>query len=202
MYIEMECVPMSDEQLRVLVQFFKVMADESRLKIIGLLSTGERSVGELAELLGLQEPTVSHHLGRLRELGLVEVRAEGTTRYYWLNRRRLDALNREVLRVDEADSWIGELDMDEAERKILSDYVQNGRLKQIPTKQKKLLIILRWLAAKFEPEKRYSEKEVNDILSDYHEDYASLRRELIDFHLLERESGGSLYWRPAPQTTA
>ena len=79
---------MSDEQLRLLVQFFKVMADESRLKIIGLLSTGERSVGELAELLGLQEPTVSHHLGRLRELNLVEMRAEGNTRYYWLNRRR------------------------------------------------------------------------------------------------------------------
>src|SRR5690606_30699236 len=133
-----------DEQLQLLVQFFKVMADESRLKIIGLLSTGERSVGELAELLGLQEPTVSHHLGRLRDLDLVEMRAERNTRYYWLNRRRLDALNRELLRVDEADSWIGELDMDETERKVIASYVEDGRLKQIPTKQKKLLIILRW----------------------------------------------------------
>jgi len=193
---------MSDEQLRLLVQFFKVMADESRLKIIGLLSTGERSVGELAELLGLQEPTVSHHLGRLRELNLVEMRAEGNTRYYWLNRRRLEALNRELLKVDEANAWIGELDMDEAERKVISDYVQNGRLKQIPTKQKKLLVILRWLAGQFEPEKRYTETEVNNILRQYHEDYASLRRELIDFHLLERESDGNLYWRPATPESA
>lgn len=193
---------MSDEQLRLLVQFFKVMADESRLKIIGLLSTGERSVGELAELLGLQEPTVSHHLGRLRELNLVEMRAEGNTRYYWLNRRRLEALNRELLKVDEANAWIGELDMDEAERKVISDYVQNGRLKQIPTKQKKLLVILRWLAGQFEPEKRYTETEVNNILRQYHEDYASLRRELIDFHLLERQSGGNLYWRPAAPDSA
>src|SRR5690554_1761508 len=117
------------------------MSDESRLKIIGLLSTGERSVGELAELLGLQEPTISHHLGRLRGLGLVDVRAEGTSRIYWLNRKRLEALNRELLRVDEADSWIGEGDMDEAERKIISAYVENGRLKQLPSKQKKLLVI-------------------------------------------------------------
>lgn len=193
---------MSDEQLRLLVQFFKVMADESRLKIIGLLSTGERSVGELAELLGLQEPTVSHHLGRLRELNLVEMRAEGNTRYYWLNRRRLEALNRELLKVDEANAWIGELDMDKAERKVISDYVQDGRLKQIPTKQKKLLVILRWLAGQFEPEKRYTETEVNNILRQYHEDYASLRRELIDFHLLKRESGGNLYWRPATPDSA
>lgn len=190
---------MSDEQLQLLVQFFKVMADESRLKIIGLLSTGERSVGELAELLGLQEPTVSHHLGRLRDLDLVEMRAERNTRYYWLNRRRLDALNRELLRVDEADSWIGELDMDETERKVIASYVENGRLKQIPTKQKKLLIILRWLVGQFEPGKRYTETEVNDILRRYNEDYASLRREMIDFHLLDRESGGSVYWRPALQ---
>lgn len=188
---------MSQEQLRLLVQFFKVMADESRLKIVGLLSTGERSVGELAVLLGLQEPTVSHHLGRLRELDLVEVRAEGNTRYYWLNRRRLEALNRQLVRVDEADSWVRELNMDEAERKILADYTANGRLRQIPARQKKLLVILRWLAGQFEPGRRYTEPEVNEMLRRYHEDYAYLRRELIDFHLLEREGGGGLYWRPA-----
>ncbi len=193
---------MSDEQLQLLLQFFKVMADESRLKIIGLLSTGERSVGELAELLGLQEPTISHHLGRLRGLGLVDVRAEGTSRIYWLNRKRLEALNRELLRVDEADSWIGEVDMDEAERKIISAYVENGRLKQLPSKQKKLLVILRWLSAEFEPEKRYTETDVNNILRHYHDDYASLRREMVDFHLLERESDGNLYWRPAPTESA
>lgn len=190
---------MSQEQLRVLVQFFKVMADESRLKIVGLLSTGERSVGEMAELLGLQEPTVSHHLGRLRELDLVEVRAEGNTRYYWLNRRQLEALSRQLVRVDEADSWVGELNMDEAERKILADYIANGRLKQIPSKQKKLLVILRWLAGQFEPGKQYAESEVNDVLRRYHEDYAYLRRELVDFHLLKREGGGGLYWRPTSQ---
>jgi len=188
---------MPEEQLRLLVQFFKVMADESRLKIIGLLSTGERSVGELAELLALQEPTVSHHLARLRELGLVAVRADANSRFYRLDRRRLEALNRELLRVHEADLWLKELNMDDAERKIVSDYVENGRLKQIPSKQKKLLVILRWLAGQFEEERRYTEQEVNDILRRYHDDYASLRRNLIEYRLLERESGGGVYWRPA-----
>jgi hypothetical protein len=43
--------------------------------------------------------------------------------------------------------------------------------------------------------KRYSEKQVNEILSAYHEDTASLRRELVGAKLMQREGGGGEYWR-------
>jgi hypothetical protein len=49
-----------------------------------------------------------------------------------------------------------------------------------------------WLAGKFEPGVRYSEKEVNEIIKRHHEDYALFRREMVDAHLMQREAG--IYW--------
>src|ERR1041385_158579 len=80
-----------------LLDFFKAMADESRLGIIGLLTARERSVQELARSLDLKEPTVSHHLAILKAQGLVTARAEGTTRWHALDRDALEKLSRRVL---------------------------------------------------------------------------------------------------------
>ncbi len=59
-----------------LVAFFKALADANRLKIVGLLARQPYSVEELAALLDLKPSTVSHHLSRLAEVGLVSARAE------------------------------------------------------------------------------------------------------------------------------
>ena len=69
-----------------LLAFFKALADESRLRIVGLLAEREHSVQELARALDLKEPTVSHHLPILKATGLVTARAEGTTRWHALDR--------------------------------------------------------------------------------------------------------------------
>ncbi|NJL95437.1 MAG: winged helix-turn-helix transcriptional regulator [Anaerolineae bacterium] len=66
----------TQNDLMTLLQLSKALADESRLRILVLLCQAERSVGELAELLDLKEPTISHHLARLRQVGLVNLRAE------------------------------------------------------------------------------------------------------------------------------
>ncbi len=63
---------------------FKALADETRLRIVALLAGREQSVEEIAAALSLRLPSVSHHLQRLRDLTLVEMRAEGTTHYYVL----------------------------------------------------------------------------------------------------------------------
>ena len=60
---------MSDNEFQSLLRFFKVLGDESRLKIVGILAQDERSVDELAAMLNLKEPTVSHHLAKLKEIG-------------------------------------------------------------------------------------------------------------------------------------
>jgi hypothetical protein len=69
----------------------------------------------------------------------------------------------------------------------------------IPTRYKKLMAVLRWLATKFAPGVKYTEREVNAMLKEIHPDYARLRRELIEAKFLQREGGGGMYWR-SPET--
>lgn len=196
---------MTQGELNGLLLFFKVMSDETRLKIVGLLAARPHNVTEIAEALALTEPTISHHLSKLRELGLLNLYAIGTSRIYSLNAEMLKRFTDLVFRLEELTqvtveekpdmSWIAALDMSDEDRKVFKDYFYGTKLKQIPTKPKKLHVILRWLVEKFEPGAHYTEAQVNAIIAEVHPDFASLRRELIESHLLERESGGSLYWR-------
>lgn len=64
--------------------FLKALAHESRLMILCILAEGEKSVGELEEILSLRQPTVSQQLARLRADGLVSTRRDGKTIYYAL----------------------------------------------------------------------------------------------------------------------
>ena len=96
------------ETFNQLLQFFKVLGNESRLKILGLLANGERSVGELAALLDVREPTVSHHLAMMKKLNLVKAYADGTTRIYSLNAQALDAMNRDIFSQKNLATLIGE----------------------------------------------------------------------------------------------
>ena len=174
-----------------LLVIFKALADESRLKIIGLLAGRERSVDELATALRLKPPTISHHLSTLRETGLVSMRAQGTTHVYRFQPERLRELNRRLApeRLAIPDSEGG----DAWERKVLADFTEQGRLRGIPAGAAKRMVILRWFARKFEPGRRYPELEVNAILAEFINDYASARRHLVDQGLMERKAG--VYWR-------
>ncbi|MDB5481396.1 MAG: ArsR family transcriptional regulator [Caulobacteraceae bacterium] len=175
-----------------LLAFFKALADESRLKIVGLLAQGERSVQELATLLDLKEPTVSHHLAILKAQGLVSARAEGTTRWHRLDVDVLEGLSRRVLESPETGSGAAEPETWDA--KVLRGFVDaEGRLTTIPASRRKRGVVLRWLMTAFEPGRRYPESEVNVIIQSKHWDSATLRRELIGHRMLAREGG--VYWR-------
>jgi len=176
-----------------LLEFFKAMAHESRLAIVGLLANGERSVQELAVALGLKEPTVSHHLAILKAQGIVTARAEGTTRWHALDRAALEKLARRVLQPSamKAEAPSG---ADAAEAKVLQGFVAaNGTLKQIPASRKKRGVVLRWLMRDFESGRRYTEAEVNEAIQAHHWDSATLRRELIGHRMLARKD--RIYWR-------
>jgi hypothetical protein len=82
---------------------------------------------------------------------------------------------------------------------MLRDYMAEGRLKSIPGPWKKREAVLRYLVERFEPGRRYSEREVNAILGQVHEDYATLRRTLVDSRRLARER--DIYWRTEPEVT-
>ena len=79
-----------------LVTFFKALADKNRLKIVGLLAEKSYSVEELSELLGLKPPTISHHLSKLVEAGLVRARAEGYYSVYQLDQAVLESKSRSM----------------------------------------------------------------------------------------------------------
>jgi hypothetical protein len=171
------------DELGLLVRFLKALADETRLRLLGLLAARERSVEELAALLGLKAPTISHHLAKLKELGLVRMRAEGNTHLYALNAETLRTLNRDLFTPERMASLAADTSEDAWERKVLRDFFEGERLKEIPASRKKRGVVLRWLAGRFEPGRRYPEAEVNALLQRHHPDSASLRRE------------GGIYWR-------
>jgi predicted transcriptional regulator len=179
-----------------LVTFFKALADKNRLKIVGLLAEKSYSVEELAELLGLKPPTISHHLAKLAEAGLVKSHAESYYNVYQLDQAALESRTRSMFSQQELSSVASEVDADAYDKKVIKDYARrDGSLKTIPAQRKKLEAILRYVVQAFEAGKRYSEKQVNEILAGYHEDTATLRRELVGYGLMKREGGGGEYWR-------
>lgn len=76
----------------LLAETFKTLGDPSRVQIVWALSHGELCVGDIAELLGMSQSNVSHHLRTLRNLKLVEVRRDHRTLYYSLDDEHIEHL--------------------------------------------------------------------------------------------------------------
>lgn len=169
--------------------YLKLLANETRLKLLGLIAGGERSVGELAEIVELSEPTVSHHLAKLAEAGLVSMRADGNVHSYRLDGDMLNRLSREFFTPEKVVSFAGAAGAAGWERKVLGTYLDGERLTKIPDVRKKRDVVLRWLAERFERGREYPEREVNDLLRRHHPDVATLRRELVGARLMHRENG-------------
>lgn len=180
------------------LSFCKALANENRLKLIGILSQSECSVEDLAARLQLKEPTVSHHLNKLKELDLVAMRSQGNTHFYQLNTNTLTSLNKSLFSSEQMASWTKDIPKLAWSEKVLQNYLNGDRLKEIPASRKKRLVILKWLVAKFELEKFYSELEVNQIVSKHYADYATIRREFIGYQLMQRDNG--MYWRLSPDS--
>ncbi len=182
-----------------LLIFFKALADANRLKIVGLLAGRAHTVEQLAEILGVGASTVSHHLSKLAEAGLVAATTQSYYNYYHLETHKIEEMARRLLTVDSLAESAPEIDQNAYDRKAIRDFLlPDGRLKTIPAQRKKLLAVLRYIANDFQPGVRYTEKQVNEYLARYHEDTASLRRELVGSGFMAREGGGGEYWRIEP----
>lgn len=81
------------------VRLFKALGDESRLRILRLLASGDLYLTEIAERMGLSKPTVSHHLALLRAAGLVTITEAGALTYYTLRRDRIADAGVELTRL-------------------------------------------------------------------------------------------------------
>ncbi|RKD26066.1 transcriptional regulator [Ammoniphilus oxalaticus] len=85
----------------------------------------------------------------------------------------------------------------EEQENIIQKFFPNGpnnRLKQFPPREKQRLIVLREIAGQLKAEHLYNEHELNETLQHYYEDYALIRRYLIEYGFLDRKADGSAYW--------
>jgi hypothetical protein len=184
---------MAETEIAPLLRFFKALAHESRLRLLGFLAQRARTVQELASLLGLTEPTTSHHLGLLREVGLVSLRVEGNLHWYDFEPSKLAPLAKSILSRQNVAHWAGATNIEVPDRLIQNYLEPDGRLRLIPAARKKRYPVLAWLAGHFDLDHRYREAEVNQILQTRYWDSATLRRELVGYRMLAREKG--IYWR-------
>jgi DNA-binding transcriptional ArsR family regulator len=99
-----------------LLVFFKALADANRLKIVGLLAEESFTVEQLATILDLRPSTVSHHLARLTEAGLVSAQAEGYYNVYQLETKTLESMARRLLSEETLPAVAADMDLNAFER--------------------------------------------------------------------------------------
>ena len=175
------------------LRIFKSLSDLSRLRIVQALMQGEMYAELLAERLGLTPSTVSFHMKKLEEAGIVFSRKE---QYYTVYSLRRDMLTASLL--DIAASEPEQLDEQvkrekEYRQKVIDAFFEYGKLRSIPVQRKKKQICYEVIAERFVPGRVYTEKELNEIIAAIHEDYCTIRRDMIGEGILSRN--GSEYVR-------
>ncbi|WP_216831601.1 DUF2087 domain-containing protein [Alkalihalobacterium elongatum] len=177
-------------QLNRLVNFHKTLGDKTRIRIIALLKDGPLHGQAIAGKLGLTPPTISHHITKLREIDIIYERREKNTIYFYLNEKKLAFMAEAILRIGSEDEMNVFAVEDEEKYNVIKNFIQaDGKIKNIPAQRKKRLIVLEHIVKGLEKGKTYSEKEINDYIKQYHEDFATIRREFVMFHFIFRQDG-------------
>ncbi len=74
--------------------------------------------------------------------------------------------------------------------KVVKDYVTDDHIRELPSKPFERKYLLEFILAQFEPSRTYSEDEVNNVISRYYDDFATVRREFVAENMLEKAGGG------------
>ena len=175
------------------LKIFKSLSDLSLLRIVQSLTQGDMYTELLAERLGLTPSTVSFHMKKLEEAGVVTSRKEQYYTVYSLNRALLEA---SLFSVAAAEAEQGDEEQKrekEYRQKVIDTFFEYGKLRAIPVQRKKKQICYEVIAESFVPGRVYSEKELDEIILPIHEDYCTIRRDMIGEGILRWE--GDTYVR-------
>ena len=175
------------------IKLFKCLSDASRLRIVQSLTKGEMYTELLAERLELTPSTVSFHMKKLEDAGLVRSRKEQYYTVYSLNRSVLEQSIFEVVSKEPAEVDEQQKREEQYRQKVIKAFFDYGKLRSIPVQRKKKLICYEKIAELFEIGRVYEEKEVNEIITPIHEDYCTIRRDMISEGIFRRE--GTKYVR-------
>jgi biotin operon repressor len=168
-----------------------LLAEPERLQVVAAVVLGAVTQEQVAEATGLSRRTVATSLSRLIDGGLVLHGPDG----YSFDMEELRQAARAAGRIRTE----RERDGSPADS-VLSRFLKHGRLVSMPATRSKRMAVLDHLAQDFEPGRYYEEREVNRLLKRYHDDYATLRRYLVDEGFLSREGGK--YWRTGGTVTS
>jgi len=182
----------AEQNLEARAQLFKALGHPTRLLIMNLVKIKPRHGEELAAILKLKPATISHHLAKLSRAGLLSSKKDQYYQIYTPNNDPLQPTLEEMVTLPQP-GLPTRVEEDAYRNKVLKTFLKKGRLVSIPAQLKKRQIIYETIVEEFEPNRRYSEREVNQILVEFHDDVASLRRGLISQKLMQRQKG--IYWR-------
>ena len=178
------------------IRLFKCLSDKSRLQILKSLTIEDMYVERLAERLGISAPTVSFHLKKLADAGAVTSYKSQYYMMYSLNKEVFEVSILKIIQEESDEAAVLEKRDAEYRRKVIDAFFEYGKLKSIPSQRKKERIVLEVIADAFEYDRIYTEREVNILIADYHDDFCTIRRDMVAEGLLNRDAGG--YWRVKP----
>jgi hypothetical protein len=163
-----------------------VLADETRLRAFAAVVLGSGTTADVADRADLREKDALKALSSLQSAGLLSRTTDG---WSLVPGRLRDAAIATAGPKEYADH--GSVDAQVAA--VLRTFLPEGRIAHMPAARSKRLVVLDHVARVFEPGVRYPERDVNAMLGAFFDDYAALRRYLVDEGFLAREAGN--YWR-------
>ncbi len=174
------------------ISIMKSLSDSSRLQVLNVIMDKPQYVEELAHRLNLAVSTVSFHLKKLENVGLVNKRKEQYYTVYSLNEELFSLTLRELVTFDNIEKYIQDERIERYRRKILKAFFHKNRLIKLPVQRKKRLIVLNEFIRLFQLNREYKESEVNAIINTIYDDHSSIRRMLIDEGIMKRNE--LAYW--------
>lgn len=163
-----------------------LLADADRLRVFAALALSPGTSDDVAVRTGLAVRTVLAALTRLEAGEAVRVLDD-----VW----SIDvaSLRRHARDASDTATPYEEEGLEPRTAAVLRAFLRDGRLLAIPSVRSKRLVVLDHVAKVFEPGVRYPEREVDALLRVFHDDYAALRRHLVDESFVSRADG--VYWR-------
>ena len=166
-----------------------LLADDARLRVLAAVVLGARTMVAIGDRTGLDSRAAHKALERLVAAGVVEAVDDGF-------RVALDVLQQAARRAAAErppPAPPEQLGATAEQAEVLRHFLDGDRLTHLPASRAKRVVVLDFLAGRFEPGRVYPEAAVNAELGAWHGDYAALRRALVDEGFLERRDG--FYWR-------
>jgi len=166
----------------------KALGDKSRLLILKSLNEKPQYLEELSNRINLAASTISFHLKKLEKAGLVWKEKQQYYTIFYPKQELLELTISDLLNFEYEEEKMQDERIQKYKEKILKAFMVDGYIVQIPAQKQKRWIVFEQILNKFEFGRDYPEREVNEIIKQFNEDYCQIRRTFIEERVMERDS--------------